>query len=264
MFTPTDLRRVVDETFVRLVDYHDELPSTNDRALRILPEWREKLPALIVAGQQTAGRGRNQNKWWAAPGALTFSLLAASIKQANLPSPWPALSMWTAIALRNALVEFIPTARVQLKWPNDVFVNGRKVSGVLVESHNSQSDLAVVGVGINVNNSISEAPDSSSNDDWRSQAISMRSVAGDELPLVDVLIGILKQIEYQWKKSQINPTSLAGEWRDHCFLTGRTIRWSSGTREITGVCCGVEEDGAVSINVNGQQARCYGGVVNSY
>ena len=101
MFTPTDLRRVVDETFVRLVDYHDELPSTNDRALRILPEWQEKLPALIVAGQQTAGRGRNQNKWWAAPGALTFWLLAASIKQANLPSPWPALSMWTAIALRN-------------------------------------------------------------------------------------------------------------------------------------------------------------------
>ena len=264
MFSNQDLYRIVEETFIRHADYYDVLSSTNDRAIQVLPEWRKKLPALIIAGRQTAGRGRGENKWFAGCGALTFSILVEYEKSKNFRRVWPRLSMWTAIALRSALAECLPQEKVQLKWPNDVFVNGCKVSGILVEIHKKQPDLAVVGIGINVNNSLPESFPLSKNQGWARQAISMYQVANSEFSLLDVLLGTLRQIENRWQDSQMWLSSLGAEWGKHCFLTGKTICWSSGTREISGVCCGIDDEGAISIAVNGQRERCFGGVIKYY
>ena len=90
-------------TFVRHVEIHDTLGSTNDRAAELARDADIELPALVAARHQTAGRGRGKNTWWSADGALTFSVLlepaALGISTAN----WPQLSLATAVAVCDAL-----------------------------------------------------------------------------------------------------------------------------------------------------------------
>src|SRR5438309_3216915 len=70
-----DLDRIRRQTFVRHVESHDVLASTNDRGIELAGEPNIPTPLLILAGEQTAGRGRGANRWWWGPGALTFSLV---------------------------------------------------------------------------------------------------------------------------------------------------------------------------------------------
>lgn len=95
---------------------------------------------LLAAEMQTAGRGRRGKRWHSAPGAgVTFSL---SIR---MPKPDPGLSLVAGVACARAL-RALGAARVALKWPNDLVVDGAKLGGILVEARGT---LAVIGVGIN-------------------------------------------------------------------------------------------------------------------
>ena len=90
-------------TFVRHVEIHDTLGSTNDRAAELARDPNVELPALVVARQQTAGRGRGDNTWWSADGALTFSVLLDTVAFGISASNWPQLSLATAVAVCDAL-----------------------------------------------------------------------------------------------------------------------------------------------------------------
>src|SRR5262245_49877980 len=90
--TPDELRA---RTFVRHVEIHDTIDSTNNRASELAGDPRLELPALVVARHQTAGRGRGKNKWWSADGALTFSLLIEPAAHGLAVSNWPQLSLTT-------------------------------------------------------------------------------------------------------------------------------------------------------------------------
>ena len=73
-----DINRILRETFVVEVEHHDELGSTNDRAMQRAKQGASRLPLLVIADRQTAGRGRGGNRWWTGPGSLAFSLLLES------------------------------------------------------------------------------------------------------------------------------------------------------------------------------------------
>ena len=171
-------------TFVRHVEIHDTLGSTNDRAAELARDPHIELPALVVARRQTAGRGRGKNTWWSADGALTFSVLldpaALGISTAN----WPQLSLATAVAVCDALgadelsirseparpdtagsrtpSSHAPTARVSASnGPTTSCSTARKVCGILIESPGGAApakDRLIIGIGINVNNSWHSAP----------------------------------------------------------------------------------------------------------
>src|SRR5262245_8306494 len=131
-FDADELRRT---TFVRHVEIHNTLGSTNDRAAELARELSDDaLPTLVVARHQTAGRGRGKSVWWSAEGALTFSLLLDTSRWGILQREWPQLSLPIANAVGTALQAEVPNARVSVKPPNDVLVNGRKVCGILIES----------------------------------------------------------------------------------------------------------------------------------
>jgi BirA family biotin operon repressor/biotin-[acetyl-CoA-carboxylase] ligase len=113
--------------------------STNDWLLKEKPEK----PVLLAAEEQTAGRGRRGRRWYSAPGAgVTFSL-ATRINRP--PRELAALSLVAGVATARALREL--GTPVQLKWPNDLVVDGAKLGGILVESRNGNH--AVIGIGIN-------------------------------------------------------------------------------------------------------------------
>jgi BirA family biotin operon repressor/biotin-[acetyl-CoA-carboxylase] ligase len=130
----------------RLVAY-DTIGSTNEEALR-LARAGERAPLWVVAGSQTAGRGRRGHTWVSEPGNLYASLL---LSDPSPPDRFPELSFVAALALHDAVTARIPglAGRVALKWPNDLLIDRNKFAGILVEG---EGTTVVIGIGVNCAN----------------------------------------------------------------------------------------------------------------
>jgi BirA family transcriptional regulator, biotin operon repressor / biotin---[acetyl-CoA-carboxylase] ligase len=129
---------------VRLVA-HELLTSTNAEALA-LARAGERGPLWVVAGRQSAGRGRRGRPWVSEPGNLFASLLLtdpASVEH------WPELSFVAALAVHDAVTELAETIkpRLAIKWPNDLLFDGAKFAGILIEGEGGNA--VVVGIGVN-------------------------------------------------------------------------------------------------------------------
>lgn len=252
-----DLERIVSETFVEQVRFYEMVDSTNNAAIEYCRSDDLRTPLLVVAEQQTAGRGRGTNQWWSAPGALTFSLV---IRPADLGLDerlWPRASLTTGLSVCLAINELLPRDNSQLKWPNDVFLHDRKVCGVLVEVGPQPAETLVLGIGVNVNNSFQTAPD-----ELRSIATSLVDVTGQAFCLNQVLIAVLRQLEIQLGRLSRNNRELAADWQRHCALVDRTVEIDSGGNKITGVCQGIDEEGSLVLLTEGGPARFFAGVVS--
>lgn len=114
-------------------------------------------PFWVGAERQTAGRGRGDHTWAAWDGALTFSLVARWRDFRLTRSESAELSLRVADAVATTAREFAPNAEIWVKPPNDVYVGERKLAGILIESPNAE--FVVVGVGVNVGNRSTEAPE---------------------------------------------------------------------------------------------------------
>ncbi|MDA0284770.1 MAG: biotin--[acetyl-CoA-carboxylase] ligase [Planctomycetota bacterium] len=249
-----DLERLLDETFVREIEFRRECVSTNDLALSASAEW--KSPALLLTDSQTGGRGRGSNQWWARDGALTFSLRIKPAKFAVQREHWPLVSLTTAIAVADTLKHFAPDGTVGLKWPNDVLLQNRKVCGILVEPPKGSDAELVIGVGINVANSLNDAPD-----DVRKIATSILDETDNEHSPCDVLLKFLQRFESLLRDLGSGNLALTHRWQSQCILTGRRISLESGDHRVSGVCCGVHDNGAIQVETEGVMRPWFGGIV---
>lgn len=138
---------------IREIRWYDSVSSTNTSAL----EWLRESPpeyALVATDRQTAGYGRNQRTWYSQPGAsLTFSFIIHPNPEEK--EKIPLFSALIAMAVRNTIFSYSPTAEVRVKWPNDVLLEKKKICGILVEAAWEGSTLLglVIGVGVNINRS---------------------------------------------------------------------------------------------------------------
>jgi BirA family biotin operon repressor/biotin-[acetyl-CoA-carboxylase] ligase len=255
-----DVRRLPERTFVRQIRALAETESTNSVALAWSTQLgREELPALVVTELQTAGRGRGANRWWSGPGALTFSLVIEPIAHGVPRTLWPALSLTVGGAVAQSLAIAVPTADARLKWPNDVYLNGRKAVGVLIESPPTNSQRLVIGVGININNSLAAAPD-----EVRQRAIALCDVSGETHSRLELLAAILKQLEDDLADLSGGSQSLRARWRRQCLLTGRSILITDSGRTIAGTCLGLDDDGALRVQTGQSVERLFSGVVTDF
>lgn len=250
------LDRIVAETFVAWVDHHDQLESTNDRSLALLAERQPKMPCLVLAERQTAGRGRGENQWWASPGALTFSLILEAERFQWSTRHFPQASLTTGLATCETLLTQLPGVEIRLKWPNDVYLQGRKVCGILVETAPACPGVLVVGIGINVNNSLQDAPP-----ELRARAISLVDSMGRSFDRTQLLIRLLNQLERHFQMLTTEQFALAGRWRELCFLQGRTICIESCQRQFVGVCHSIDDEGALLLRNDDGIQRFFGGEV---
>src|SRR5262245_44814835 len=187
---PFDLSRLYETALLAQVEHHAEVGSTSDRALEVAVREDVKLPLLVLADRQTAGRGRGSNRWWAGDGALTFSMVIAPAPDQLPPASWPRVSLAAGLAICQALESLAPRALFQVKWPNGVYAEGRKISGILIESPAPSRGRLVIGIGVNVNNSLNQAPQ-----DFRSLATALCDLDGQQRDLTSVLIGILVELD---------------------------------------------------------------------
>jgi BirA family biotin operon repressor/biotin-[acetyl-CoA-carboxylase] ligase len=251
-------------TFVCHVEVHDTLPSTNDRAVELARDLSMELPAVVVARQQTAGKGRGRNKWWSADGALTFSLLLDQATTGVKPVNWPQLSLATAVAICDALKAELDSVTnpqsenrnpksdqaLGIKWPNDVLLDGGKVCGILIESPGGAApakDRFSLGVGININNSWRTAPR-----DFGQNGAALCDVTGRNHDLQTTLLRVLQALPHRFGQLASGDSRLPDAWQNLSWLTGQGVDVNANGRWISGVCVGIDEDGALLVkNVSG-------------
>jgi BirA family biotin operon repressor/biotin-[acetyl-CoA-carboxylase] ligase len=248
-----DLKRIAESGLVEQVDFHEELGSTNDRALEIGASGDVRLPLLVLTKRQTAGRGRGSNRWVTSEGALTFSLLV-EVTGEQLPLQHrPQIALVAGVAVSDALSQFVPRELIQLKWPNDVYLGGRKAGGILSESVPGWPDRFVVGVGINVNNRVQESEagrrEHQAEPGVAATATSIVEASGSERDLTSVLLSVLDEFERRWSELvACGFAPAATVYRERCFLSGKTIEVEQrdGSR-VSGLSRGIDEYGRLLI-----------------
>ncbi len=257
MLSPYDLPRIRTETFVREIDFHWEIESTNTRALHLAEASSVETPLLVLAQQQSQGRGRGENRWWSAAGSLTFSVVLPldSIPAQHIPQ----VSLTAGLAICQAVEQVAPLADLGIKWPNDVYLEERKLAGILIERPACQPPLAVVGIGINVNNSASDLPP-----ELAEQSIALRDALGTELDLTELLVHCLNQLEARMQSLRTQPSSIADQWRAYHLLQGRRLELDTYREIRRGVCLGIDDDGALLLQTASGVERCLGGVIRSF
>ncbi len=252
-----DLQRIDSETFIQKVEFHSKLPSTNDRAMKLARESDVPLPLLVLCEQQTAGRGREGNFWWSDDGALTFSLVVEADSFAFQEDHPTCVSLSAGIAVCKTLAELFPFETIGLKWPNDVYLEGKKVCGILVESPSPQSGRLVIGIGINVNNSLRTAPA-----ELQSSATSLFEVTGEPFDLTNLLMKTIQHLEHQLESLQHDDSQLVKSWQQFCLLQGRSVTLKIGSEQVTGTCSGIDAGGHLILQTEAGPRHFSNGVVS--
>ncbi len=236
--------------WLRQVEWYAEIDSTNLHARREVEASRSQLPALFVADRQTAGRGRSDRQWWSPDGCLMLSLL---VDQSMLPThvaSWSQLSLVVGVAAANAAEPFITPARVQLKWPNDLYVGERKLAGILIEampvsvaSSKEQQMVFIIGLGLNVHVDFKGAPD-----DVQKRACSLSEFASEPLTTEDVLVQFIEQMEKELDRWRADESEWWQKWSERSLLTERTVHLRiPGDTQLIGHCEGIDATGRLLI-----------------
>jgi BirA family transcriptional regulator, biotin operon repressor / biotin---[acetyl-CoA-carboxylase] ligase len=196
--------------------------STNERAKSLAGEGAPH-GTLVTADEQSAGRGRQGRAWTAPPrSAVLMSLV--------IRDPGDVLPLMAAVAICDAL-----PAECSIKWPNDVWLDRRKLAGILVEGR-PQQGWAVLGVGLNV--STTEFPE-----DLEESATSLR-LAGIDTD-VESILGVLLPSLDRWLRAPRG--AVLDAWRERDALRGKRVRWATGE----GTAAGIDDSGALLVDTEG-------------
>ncbi len=263
MWDQTATAQLENVPWVRHVEFHPTIGSTNNRARELIGQAVE-LPALVVAAQQTQGRGRLGRNWWSPPGALLCSLVVGSDVGPAATENASVLALWTGVALAEGLARIEPTLPAWLKWPNDLMVADSKLAGILVETAMSTDSgpVWIVGFGLNVNNRrLSQVPDLASRDLY--QPLSLYDFTGRTYPLVEVLHTVLHSLASTYAALRGDPQSLPERWQTYCGLHGKVVQIATAEQKsVQGVCLGIDGDGALKLQTaSGEVTRCIVGSV---
>jgi BirA family transcriptional regulator, biotin operon repressor / biotin---[acetyl-CoA-carboxylase] ligase len=271
--------RLLAETFVAQVEHRPVVNSTNELAKHYAAGRPDRLPLLIVADRQTAGRGRGSNRWWTGAGALACSLVLdlrggkvragacrpgpsgptwpgpdlSSAQEVPVRSSSPLISLATGLAVVRTVAPLLPGEPVGIHWPNDVFAAERKLSGILVEV--LPEGLCVIGIGLNTNNTIQDAPD-----DVRQKAATLRDLTGREHDPTEILVSLLGHLESLLGQLATSPETIAAETDRLCLQRGQTLTLPWGRRTVSGLCLGVASDGGLILDTPEGKRTFYGGV----
>lgn len=226
----------------------DSLPSTNIEAARQASAGAAE-GLCVVAAEQTAGRGRLQ-RHWASPkdAGLYFSIvLRPRIAQAA----WPMLTLMAAVAVHDALLESC-SLRTDIKWPNDILANEKKLCGILAETVETPAGRAViVGIGVNLNKAslpleLAEIA--------TSVAGETGTAADRELLLASLVRGLSRY--YEQLKRPDGPETIVRAWcARSSFAAGKHVEISAGDEKFSGITRGLETDGSLMVETAGGELR---------
>lgn len=249
--------RILADTFIDYVEYHPTLNSTNTLAMELRDELRVRSPALVLTDEQTGGRGRGNHVWWSTGGALTCSVVLDAEQHGPPPESRPLAALATGLAVRSLIAELVPDQDVLTKWPNDVLVADRKIGGILSEHHTtSAGSVLVIGIGLNLNNSLATAPD-----EFRQRATSVFDLTGHSVDLTDALVQLLVHLNASLEQLQQDPSETIQACAQFNRLQGREVTIETPTELLRGKCMGITDDGALLLDVGDMPREIRAGTV---
>jgi len=226
---------------------YESVSSTNDVAKRLAKEGAVE-GTLVVAEQQTAGRGRHARSWHSSVGGSL--LLSLVLRPPLKPELLPRLLMSCALAAAQA-VEHSTGLVVHFKWPNDILLGSKKAGGILIETSLSGEELlyAVIGVGLNVNLDVYNFADIAST------ATSLSAELGREVSCLEVLRSLLIFLEREYL-ILVKGESPVNRWAARILQIGEEVVVDTPWGRETGQLRGVDADGALLLRRgDGSEAR---------
>jgi len=219
---------------------YESLPSTNTEVARLAAVGAEEGLA-VVADEQTAGRGRLQRAWSSPKGAgLYFSIL---LRPRLEPERWPLLTFVAALATGDALFE-ASNVQTDIKWPNDLLANERKICGILAEAIETPTGRAVVvGIGINLTNDAFPA-------DLINVATSVVNESGRAAEREAILAALLQALArwYALLQEPDGAVKIAAAWSSRSsWATDKLVQVTNGAETLHGYTRGIENDGALRL-----------------
>lgn len=218
------------------IEYHDTIPSTNERARELAAEGRGNI--VVIADQQSGGRGRLDRDWASPSGGIWLSFLV----RPDLPATEaPVVTLATAVATARA----VETTGIEttIKWPNDVLVDGEKVAGILTEMEGEADRVSwvVVGVGLNANVDRDALPD---------EGTSLQAVAGP-VDRREVTQRLLESFDELLDA----PADALSEWRDRSSTLDRRVRVETPNGTVIGRATDVEFPGTLVLETDAGTER---------
>jgi len=260
LLIPQEVQKELSTTYIgKKIFYSPELESTNiiakEKALHRTEEIDEG--TIIIAEKQSAGKGRLGRKWFSPTGGIWLSII---LYPQLPPSYIPRITLMTAVAVVKA-IKVYTQIESQIKWPNDILINEKKVCGILTEM-SAELDIinwVVVGIGINVNIDRREFPE-----DIQENTISLKEVSGKEVLRVKLAQTFLQEFEkYYDKLKRKEFFSILREWKLYSHTLGRKIRVDMGERIITGEAMDINEEGALVLKKeDGERVEIISGTVS--
>ena len=240
------------------VYYFEEIDSTQNFAQNIAADKKEN-GTIIIAEKQTSGRGRLDRKWTSPKGGIWFSLIIHPKFDVSSSTLIPILS---AVALSKS-IKSVLGIETEVKWPNDITMNGKKVAGVLVDAsfQTNSIDYLILGIGINfdidakkLEKRLTKTPNFYGIDSLRGKE--------DKTPPKKLLKEFLLQFEknlFQLDKGE--KSKIIKEWTKRAAGIGKKITINTSNGKISGISQGIDNDGALKIKTRNEIKKIYVGDV---
>lgn len=230
------------------IHHYDSIGSTNDKLKAMLdaPEF-----TCVMAEEQTAGRGRRERSWHSAPGDGLY--LSVLLRPEIEPSKIPLLSLLAAVAVAETILGFqISNLKVDIKWPNDVLVNERKISGILIESTSvpNEAPRLIVGIGVNLNQQ--EFPS-----EIHEIATSLRLESGQSFDVASFRNALLDRLAFWYEELQQNRARrILQRWQQlSSYARGKQVVVIFDHEEVRGETVGLKDSGALQIKISSGEIR---------
>lgn len=248
------------------VEVHNLIDSTNSYLLRRLPNQNQNLQ-VCLAEYQDAGRGRRGRQWISPFGSHIYMSMYWYLEQGM--SAAMGLSVVAAMAVSDA-IKTLYKIEVQLKWPNDIYFNGVKLAGILIDLEGQALEPChcVIGIGLNINmpKKSAEQVDQPWTDLQSAIAMSLSDTNGkyensiDRNELAATLIAKLSTRLQQHQNEGLN--TMLHEWAKQDFYLNKPVKLITGSRAKQGICRGINNQGALLLEIDGHVSPIYGGEVS--
>jgi len=238
------------------VYYFDSLDSTQNQALKMADNTSNN-GTVIVAAQQTGGRGRSGRKWVSPKGGIWFSVILQPKFDISITTLFPIAS---ALALSNAIEKTFKISP-ELKWPNDLTIKGKKIAGMLVDVslESNRIENMVLGVGINFDVDVKQIK-KILKDTPNFYGIATLSEQKKKVKPVQLVQTFLVELEKIYELLNAKQTKkIISEWTKRSSTIGKNVEVETTDGKIKGKAMKIDEDGALIISSNGKTNKIIAG-----
>ncbi|MFJ8235200.1 biotin--[acetyl-CoA-carboxylase] ligase [Ureibacillus sp. NPDC094379] len=237
----------------RSIHYLEEVTSTQVIAHELVRNAAED-GTVVIAETQTSGKGRMARPWESTKGKGIWMTLV--IRPNVIPQQAPQFTLVTAVAVVNAMKSLYDHFKPEIKWPNDILINGRKCTGILTEmvAEMDRVEALLIGIGINVNQQMNHFPE-----ELQSIATSLSIEEGKQLDRSELVATILNYME-KYSELYINEgfAPIKKLWETASGTIGKRIKATTLREVIEGQAIGITEQGVLEIQLdNGEIKSVY-------